>query len=299
VTVPVGSPEAPADLAGALFVALRSELFDEGGRPSPFPLRDKRQTQDDPFDEHIGEILQRRLPRGMKVFLSGKPLVSPDLVVARPEETSLLIRGGQDWDPRHVIAVEVKKLNADVVTGRSGRSTGLDYNSTPPCATVKVESQRGALLRVPAFYLYVALAAGAEGFTTPALALVAGAALNEDVDLYDAATGIRQKAIGLGTYGDGLDRQRPMFVFANPLGWSWLDGHATLIHAREDLAEEQDLVMRRPMIRTAANGGRRAFFCYRAGSEGDRQEADALNPFPTPANRKAETTARGRFRIAL
>ena len=34
--------------------------------------------------------------------------------------------------------------------------------------------------------------------------------LNQDFDLYLAIVGAREKQIGLGTYGDGVNRQRPM-----------------------------------------------------------------------------------------
>ncbi|TDC33025.1 hypothetical protein [Micromonospora sp. KC213] len=298
MTVPVGTPSQPRDLAAAIFAALTEEFFDVDGAPIPFQLRDKRNTQDDPVDELVGEVLRRRLPDGILVFSSGKPLVSPDLVVARPEETKLLIEGGADLDARRIVAVEVKKVNSDAA-GRAARSTGIDYNSTPPCSTVKVESSTGRLLRVPAFYLFLLLCPYAERTIVRTLALVAGAVLNEDTNLYDEITGIRKKSIGLGTFGDGLDRQRPMLVFANPLGWDWLHGKATLLHQREDLADEQDLVRVREVKRYAADGSPRTFWCYRSKHSGVTVYVKAVDPFPTPSKRTTETTPRGRFRIDL
>jgi len=300
MTTDVGSAADPKDLAAAVFAILADEFFDSSGKPTPFSLRDKRQTQDDPFDEHIGAVLDRDLPEGMKVLLSGKPLVSPDMVVARPEETRKLLRGGVDLDPRRIIAIEVKKVNLDA-SGRAARGSGLDYNSTPPCATVKVTARSGETLLIPGFYLFVVLEEGPNGLQqVHTLALVSGAVLNEDTAIYDAATGIRQKVIGIGSYGDGLDRQRPMFVFANPLGWDWLSGKATLIHPHEGLAEEQDdLVLVRDMSRQRSDGHELVFSCYRPTSQGSAGEPLAVDPFPTPANRKSETTARGRFIVDL
>lgn len=295
----VGEAESPCDLAGAVFAALAAEFFTADGQPTVFKLRFKRQTQDDPFDEYAGEILRRRLPDGIRVLLSGKPLVSPDLVVARPEEAQVLMQGGGDLDSRYIIAIEVKKLNWDAPG--VGRGTGMDYNSTPPCSTVKVETNNGQLLRIVAFYLYVVLQLRDDDqVVANSMALVSGAALNEDIDLYDAITGIRQKRIGIGSYGDGIDRQRPMLVFANPLGWPWLIGHVTLVHPSHNLEAEQNIEMRRRMYRRTREGETREFFCYRiAREEVGEPEPDVTEPFPTPANRKTDTTPRGRFKIAL
>jgi len=299
MSYPAGGAESPYDLAGAVFAALAAEFFTPDGEPTVFRLRFKRQTQDDPFDEYVGEILKRRLPDGIRVLLSGKPLVSPDLVIARPEEAQLLMQGGGDLDSRHIIAIEVKKLNWGAAG--VGRSTGMDYNSTPPCSTVKVEADSGQLLRIAAFYLYVVLQLRDDGrVVAKSLALVSGAALNEDTDLYDAITGIRQKRIGIGSYGDGIDRQRPMLVFANPLGWPWLIGHATLVHPSQNLEAEQNIEMRRRMYRRTREGETREFFCYRiTGEEASEPEPDVTEPFPTPANRRTDTTPRGRFKISL
>ena len=47
-----------ADLPVEVFVRLRRRFFDGAGRPVPFPLRPKRNTQDDPFDEFLAtEVL--------------------------------------------------------------------------------------------------------------------------------------------------------------------------------------------------------------------------------------------------
>ncbi|WZH50494.1 MAG: hypothetical protein PIR53_10690 [Nocardioides alkalitolerans] len=299
MTIDVGSAARPADLAAAAFAALAAEFFEEDGSPIRFELRDKRQTQDDPFDEHVAAVLSARLPESVKVFGSAGPLISPDVVLARQEETALLLRGGGEPDSRHVIGIEVKKLNS-TGAGRAARATGMDYNSTPPCQTIKVETEAGRELRVPATYLFVELVlVESNEFYLRSLALVAGSALNEDVELYDRITGVRQKAIGLGTYGDGLDRQRPMLVFANPLGWDWLQDAATLIHPTGGLDDEQDLELRRTMVRTTTDGDKRTFGCYRLRESPGHPLPDAVAPFRTSRNRRTETTQRGRFRISL
>lgn len=305
VTSPT-QPSQPFDLAAAAFATLASTFFDEDGVPVPFALRDKLNTQDDPFDEFVGQVLDRQLPDEIKVITSGKPLVSPDLVVARPEESRLLIRGGTDLDSRRIAAIEVKKVNADV-SGRAARGSGIDYNSTPPCQTVKVEAADGSLLRIPAFYLFVVLAPLDDQQVVKTLALVSGAVLNRDTDLYDAAVGQRQKRIGLGSYRDGLDRQRPMFVFANPLGWDWLAGTATLIHSDPTLEDEQPMERVREVVRLEFVGHELAdesvphsFWCYRLRNMNHgATEPTATEPFPRPAKRSANTTPRGRFQIKL
>lgn len=298
MTIPVGESGSPRDLAGAVFAALAAEFFTSDGEAIAFSLRDKRQTQDDPFDEHIGKILERRLPDEIRVLLSGKPLVSPDLVIARPEESLLLLHGGGDLDSRRIIGIEVKKLNW--LASGARRGTGMDYNSTPPCSTIKVVAENGRSIRIPAFYLYVILQPVTSGQIVNSLALVTGAAINEDTELYDAITGIRQKVIGLGSYGDGFDRQRPMLVFANPLGWLWLRGHATLVHQSQCLESEQDVKMRRRIYRTTSEGKSREFFCYRmAGENPLGPEGDIDEPFPPARNRKTDTTPRGRFKISF
>jgi hypothetical protein len=137
------------------------------------------------------------------------------------------------------------------------------------------------------------------------MALVAGAALSKDTDLYDRITGRRKKAIGLGTYGDGADRQRPMLVFANPLGWSWMQGQATLISERDDLNEEfPALAYVRSITRSwkpmeGMEPKKERFYCYRVAALDSRVEDPAEDPFPTPKKRTEETAQRGRFKIDL
>jgi len=73
------------DLTVETFLMLRNKFFDEKGNPVSFPLRDKRNTQDDPLDEYISEILKRDLPNNSSCIKAPGPLITPDLVVLRSE----------------------------------------------------------------------------------------------------------------------------------------------------------------------------------------------------------------------
>lgn len=282
------------------FTILSERFFDDQGYSVPFQLRDKRNTQDDPFDEHVTELLRQEMPSEVIVLRADKPLVSPDAVIARPEEYELLKMGGVDYDPRAIFGLEVKKVDLGR-NGKPARSTGLDYNSTPPCATMRVYADDGSEIRIPGFYLFVALEGNEEGGTVlvHSMVLVAGSVLNKDVGLYDSITGTRTKEIGLGTYGDGANRLRPMLLFSNPLGWDWMLGAATLISERNDLANEQPLIHVRDMTRTVSPGAFELFHCYRLAKLSPPKEDPALDPFPQPSKRKEETAQRGRFQIDL
>ncbi|MEU3030359.1 hypothetical protein ACPCBC_24540 [Streptomyces incarnatus] len=290
----------PGDLPAMAFTILSEAFFDDRGRSVPFQLRDKRNTQDDPFDEYVADLLHEQLPAEAIVLRADKPLVSPDAVIARPEEYELLRQGGVDYDPGAIFGLEVKKVDLGR-NGKPARSTGLDYNSTPPCATVRVYAEDGNEIRIPGFYLFVALQGNEEGgmVQVHSMALVAGAALNKDVDLYDRITGTRTKQIGLGTYGDGANRVRPMLLFSNPLGWEWMLGAATLISERNDLADDPSLAHVRDMTRTVSPGVPEIFHCYRLSKLSPPVEETAHNPFPQPLKRKEETAQRGRFEIDL
>lgn len=43
-------------------------------------------------------------------------------------------------NPKEIIGVEVKKLERGL-NGQIARSTGLDYNSTPPCGQVRIYTE--------------------------------------------------------------------------------------------------------------------------------------------------------------
>ena len=296
--------EMQSDLSVEVFLALREHFFDAGATQKRYTLRDKRNTQDDPLDEYICRVLQAALPRGARVEASG-PLVTPDLIVYRPSICSQASRADLRARPERILAVEVKKLERGA-SGVVARASGLDYNTTPPCGTVRVYDLDGNDLDIKGSYLFVCQepkedASGGYGLT--ALVLCDGNLLNEDFDYYTSIIGRRSKEIGLGSYGDGANRVRPMLIFSNPLGAPFLDRRSTLIHARADLEVEYPALRRIGVIErsipgetSSGSGEARAFHCYR-----DRRDVAAgtepfheRDPFPMP-RRSRKTAARGRF----
>jgi len=180
----------------------------------------------------------------------------------------------------------------------------MDYNTTPPCGTVRVYDSASRALDIRGFYLFVcqeALKDTPQQFRLSALALCDGNVLNADFAYYLSIVGLRTKQVRLGTYGNGANRTRPMLIFANPLGVSALDHHATLVHGRADLQAENARLRRVGVIRrTNRAGGTDQFHCYRldADQREDRGSFDLLDPFPTLSRTEA-TQPRGRFRINI
>ncbi|MFJ8435035.1 hypothetical protein ACIQ9P_27410 [Kitasatospora sp. NPDC094019] len=294
--------EAPSsELPAEVFLALAEEFFDEQGQPIPFHLPAKTKPQDDPFDRHVVAVLKQKLAKDLVVLISGQN-TSPDLVVARPEEYQLLVDGGTEFNTTAIMALEVKKV-APTKSGQPSRKSSMDFNSTPPCSTVRVYSDKGMPLVIPAYYLIALLARSSDGpdrYYTDSLALVPGSALSEDTKLYDEITGERTKMINLGSYGDGADRQRPMLMFSNPLGWPWMAGQATLISDRSDLGSQVgELSYVREISRETTAGKVNTFFCYRLESLDPPFEEPARNPFPLPSARTEKTSPRGQFKINL
>jgi len=128
-----------------------------------------------------------------------------------------------------------------------------------------------------------------------------GNLLNEDFDYYLSIVGERTKKVGLGTFGDGADRCRPMLIFANPLGCPELERSPVLVHRSEAIASVAGNLVRIGTIkRTCKRGGVRIFYCY--GCPGDydaRHETfDLVDPLPMP-KRKRKTQPRGKFRLSI
>ncbi len=128
------------------------------------------------------------------------------------------------------------------------------------------------------------------------MVLCDGDVLNKDFDLYLASVGQREKKIHVGSYEDGADRTRPMFIFANPLGASELDRFVTLIHPAPDLS---DLGLVYRLFRTSKKE-EHVFYCYRKRNDIPREHhiKDLRNPFPTPS-RVTQTQRRGKFRLPV
>jgi hypothetical protein len=82
-----------ADLAADVFAILRDAFFDRNLRPKVYALRDKLNTQDDPFDEALHRLLERRLPPGVECEKATGPLITPDMVVLRTAECAGVDKG--------------------------------------------------------------------------------------------------------------------------------------------------------------------------------------------------------------
>lgn len=258
----------------------------------PFGLRGKRNTQDDPFDEFLTRTVFAGIEEVQCIPAPG-PLITPDMVLHGRGR-----RLDRTEDLEQIVGIEVKKLER-TAQGRVARTSGLDFNTTPPCGRIRVYDAKSSPLDIRGFYLFVCLEPldqSQNRVILTALALVDGNVLNEDFDLYLSVTGERTKRIDLGTFSDGADRARPMLIFSNPLGISELDHAATLIHTDDTLAESYgDLTPVFTIERTVSSDESRVFSCYRHHRDAPGgQTRELLDPFPTPA-RETRTRPRGRF----
>jgi hypothetical protein len=286
------------DLPTKTFLVLRDRFFDDAGQPIDFSLRDKKNTQDDPLDEYLHNLLSEEL--GCNV-VKASPLVSPDMVAYTEPFGSANVKDGTCDDVTKILAIEVKKLDR-TPSGATARASGIDYNSTPPCGKVRVYAQGNKPLDIRAFYLFVCQenATANRGYKLTSLALCDGNALNSDFSLYLSAIEPREKEIELGTYADGLNRNRPMFVFSNPLGLSELDYHATLIHISSDLDQTYRQLTKVYELPRLAKTEKIVFWCYRCRKDViERKGIEKLRDFPTPTGRKKETQTRGRLRLPI
>ncbi|HFD38962.1 MAG TPA: hypothetical protein ENJ31_03815 [Anaerolineae bacterium] len=98
-----------SNLVADAFAVLRRSFFDEQARPIPFDLRPKRNTQDDPLDEYIAQLLKQGLTDALCRRASG-PLINPDMVLYRPALCSGAARSDLADDTTRIVALEVKKL---------------------------------------------------------------------------------------------------------------------------------------------------------------------------------------------
>lgn len=92
------------DLTIGSFLILRNSFFGKGAKPRPFRLRDKRNTQDDPLDEYIHKLLSDHLPTDVDCPKAPGPLITPDLVVLRPEACKGAARVTLSSNLTHIVA---------------------------------------------------------------------------------------------------------------------------------------------------------------------------------------------------
>lgn len=164
---------ALTDLTMDVFLILREAFFNSDRSPKPFALRDKRSTQDDPLDEYVAAILAQNLSDATCQRSPG-PLISPDMVVFRSEYCEQANREVLRTDLSRIVGIEVKKLERSR-SGQVARSTGMDYNTTPPCGTVRVYDADNIALDIPGFYLFVCQETASDGRKVlTALALCGG-----------------------------------------------------------------------------------------------------------------------------
>lgn len=295
----MSKPQKSLDLPIRVFLILRDNFFDATGKPKTFRLRDKLSTQDDPLDEYLAKSLADELGEDFRV-VKASPLVSPDLAIYRKQflDTQSIKKGScEDLD--RILALEVKKLNR-TSSGSTARRSGVDYNTTPPCGKVRVYTQKDEPLDVRAFYVFVCQEKSSDegSYELTALTLCDGNSLNMDFNLYLSAVETREKEIQLGTYTDGLNRNRPMFVFSNPLGLSELDHKATLIHPINDLDERCDRLGKVFRLIRTTKDSQNVFWCYRY--KVDIEPAHVvldIRDFPTPSKRTKKTQSRGKLRL--
>lgn len=138
-----------ADLPTITFLRLRRRFFDSGGRPIPFQLRDKRNTQDDPLDEFLADNVLTHL-EGVTCIRAPGPLIAPDFVLYRDTQIS------RTDDLNQIVGIEVKKIER-TPQGAVARATGLDFNTTPPCGIIRVYDAATRPLDIRGFYLFVCL----------------------------------------------------------------------------------------------------------------------------------------------
>ena len=303
-----GAMMVDRDLSAAVFGALHKRFFGQGGEPIEYHLRAKNNAQDDPFDEYVRESLNGDLGPDIRTVSSG-PVTSPDMVIWRPSVMGAFTGDGASSDLVRIFGMEVKKLERGS-KGRVARGSGMDYNSTPPCGTIRAYDENKEAVDIRGFYLFVVQEAAigrADYYRLTTLCLCDGNFLNEDFDYYLSVTGLRLKKLGVGSYGDGFDRQRPMLVFPNPLGIDLLDRRATLVHLRSDLETEYPGLRKvgtfrrtlrvNPNLAADSEPEYRRFYCYRLSSDdADGCEFDELDPLP-PTKHSETTSPRGLFVI--
>jgi len=117
--------------------------FKTKNEPTLFQLGRKSNIQDDPFDTYVFNVLKNGLEKkGIKCIPPRGPLISPDLVLINPrmfsrkwsEDTKCLT------DLNTIVAIEIKKVER-TSDGKIARATGIDFNTTPPCGTVRIYVQ--------------------------------------------------------------------------------------------------------------------------------------------------------------
>lgn len=244
-----------SSLLPRVFYTICKHFFAEDGTKLRFNLTTKSTVVSDPFVEYLDEnVFSNIKPISGRVVQSivAPSHLSPDLAFYEEKKTK------KSKIPNELFGIEVK-------TSKS-KSGDINFNSTPPCGKVVVDVN-GEEKIIPCYYFFVQLTPLEEDeednmFEIGTMMLVDGDFINSDFDLYLEATGVREKRIDLGSYGDGMDRQRPMFVFPNPLGIAGIRSERSTMISK-DRFKTVDYEDEIGMVATVNRDGQE-FFAYQA-----------------------------------
>jgi hypothetical protein len=254
-------------ILASVFLSLCKHFFSEDGTKNRFTLPERTGNVDDPFVEYLAKNVFVDIDFH---HIMAPPLVSPDMAFFRSRE--------------EIFGLEIKTVK--------NITSGINFNSTPPCGRILIEIDN-IESEVPCYYLFVQLDEHGGEQEIGHMMMVDGNFINKDFDLYLAAVGEREKRIDLGTYKDGMDRQRPMFVFPNPLSIKGLRAErSTLISSinfgeqKRNYYEQVSLVAK---IRREIEEP--TFYAYQAVRQ-------LVNPIETP-DRKTATKIRNKLKVSM
>lgn len=281
-----------SDLSLDYFKILRNHFFDEKFSSVPFYLKLKKNTQDDPFDTYLSES-QFNIPNACRARAPG-PLITPDFVFYRnplPNSFSCL-------DTTQIIGVENKRI--ELRPSEIPRLSSIDFNSTPPCGKIRIFKNDNPF-DIRGFYLVSIIdsdKSNAYQKIMKAFCLVDGDFFNNDFNFYLESVGPREKKIEIGSYKDGIDRVRPMFVFPNPICLDDLSSCASLIHEAADLDKLDSSIVKTHKIIRSSNNNKNTFYVYRSKIDCDNLNSIKIieNPF-LDKKLKKETSQRGKFKL--
>jgi len=200
-----------SNLIPKVFYTICHHFFLEDGTKKQFKLESKSTIMSDPFVEYIGDNILAEF-KNIEYILAPSH-ISPDLAFYNSIDD--------------IFGIEVKTSKT--------KSGDINFNSTPPCGKIMIEFNDEEKI-IPAYYMFVQLNSVENEtniFEIGTMMLVDGDFINSDFELYLEAIGVREKRIDLGSYGDGMDRQRPMFVFPNPLGIAGIRSERSTLISKE------------------------------------------------------------------
>lgn len=256
------------EIVPSVFYCICKHFFLEDGTKKRFSLPVRKDITSDPFVEYLDLHVLDKL-RSIERIVA-PPSVAPDLAFFTKEHDT-------------VFGLEVKTTKST--------TSNINFNSTPPCGKVVVELN-GSEKTIPCYYLVVQLLE-IEGdlMEINSMTLIDGNFINSDFELYKEATGVRTKKIDLGSNGDGMDRQRPMFVFPNPLNIPGIRGERSTLISGSDFTFSNNFnsIIGKVAELNRVNGEK--FFAYQTVRQ-------LKGPF-TNVNRSTKTKLRSKLKIEI